>query len=83
MTKPKDGGSAFPREQKLIVHDDGTERFTAVERGMTLRDYFAAAALQGMLTNRDYYSDIERFTKEAYEAADAMLKQREAIRKEP
>ena len=38
----QDGGRAFPRTADQI--DDG-------EVGMTLRDYFAAAALQGMLCN--------------------------------
>jgi predicted GTPase len=43
---------------------------------MTLRDYFAAKAMQAELTN---YAGInwERVAKSAYEMADAMLKVRE------
>jgi hypothetical protein len=47
--------------------------------GMTLRDYFAAAALQGIYANpkhgfNEHYTDAQ----EAYEMADAMM----AVRKE-
>ena len=57
------------------------------EQGMTLRDYFAAKALQGMCANPDdsheqYDLNYEEYTKEialcAYQMADAMLKAREA-----
>jgi len=57
------------------------------EHGMTLRDYFAAKALQGMCANPDdsheqYDLNYEEYTKEialcAYQMADAMLKAREA-----
>ena len=42
--------------------------------GMTLRDYFAAAALQGLLVgSNDATSDIVKW---AYEAADAMMAER-------
>ncbi len=45
--------------------------------GMTLRDYFAAKAMQGMMVDVEqprcnYIADI------AYEMADAMMKAREA-----
>ena len=47
------------------------------EGGMTLRDYFAARAMQGMMVDVeqprcDYIADI------AYAMADAMMKAREA-----
>jgi hypothetical protein len=57
------------------------------ERGMTLRDYFAAKAMQGMFANPDdghenYDLSYEDYVKEiarcAYKMADAMLKAREA-----
>lgn len=58
-------------------------------QGMTLRDYFAAKALQGQMSNVEYV--ISRWSKDdtssglfqdylaltAYKVADAMLKQRE------
>ena len=47
--------------------------------GMTLRDYFAAKAMQGIFAS-DPVSTMtnERIAKESYDLADAMLKAREA-----
>jgi hypothetical protein len=66
MNQPiNDGGPAFP--------DD---RWQA---GMTLRDYFAAAALQGLMAEYDPEDELEQhIAKWSYKAADAMLKAREA-----
>ena len=44
---------------------------------LTVRDVFAAKALQGMLSDMTIQAPKETFAKEAYEMADAMLKQRE------
>ena len=59
------GGPAFPVEQ----HD---------KDGMTLRDYFAAKAMQGLLADPDWRQDttFEDTAYAAYEQADAMLKAR-------
>ena len=49
--------------------------------GMTLRDYFAAKAMQGLLAGLLAYGhDImwDQVAKDAYKQADAMLKAREA-----
>ena len=51
-----------------------------LSKGMTLRDYFAARAMQGMLSgassdlNAEFY---QRVVTKAYSLADAMLKERE------
>ena len=46
--------------------------------GMTLRDYFAAKAMEGMYAKGSFPTGIMLDTaKEAYEMADAMLKARE------
>jgi Mrp family chromosome partitioning ATPase len=47
---------------------------------MTLRDYFAAKAMQALLSDTDWRldMDIEDTAKAAYMAADAMMKAREA-----
>jgi hypothetical protein len=67
MTKKlarKNGGSAFPIE--------APHSFSA---GMTLRDYFAGAAVTGVL--RAYETIYPKpLAKAAYELADAMLKER-------
>ena len=46
---------------------------------MTLRDYFAAKAMQSM-NSREDYNDVpaEFIAQDAYELADAMMKAREA-----
>lgn len=52
------------------------------ESGMTLRDYFAAKAMQGCLNSSVNFpntkQDIESLSEIAYLMADAMLKQRES-----
>jgi hypothetical protein len=49
----------------------------ATEHGMTLRDYFAAKAIQGFLfdDNGDF-SDRQWMAEKAYAFADAMMKAR-------
>ena len=44
-------------------------------QGMTLRDYFAAKAMQALIDNDGLFSEIPT---QAYALADAMLKAREA-----
>ena len=58
-----DGGSAFP---VVFEHEEAT----AECHGMSLRDYFAAAALQGLLA---YDGDCSTAIGLAYHTADAML----------
>ena len=45
------------------------------EPGMTLRDYFAAKAMQGLLAS-NVQDVMPEFAKRAYEMADAMMKAR-------
>ena len=67
-----DGGQAFPRT--------GADGHTSPQTGMTLRDYFAAAALQGMLTDSCIQGSDSQFAESAYSYADAMLKAREGVK---
>lgn len=60
----KTGGPAFP-----FVESEGP---CNVAEGMTLRDYFAAKAMQGLLAS-DATADMEEFSSRAYRMADAML----------
>lgn len=62
---------AFP---VLIV--DRPEELTHFN-GMTMRDYFAAKALQGLLSNRNAEAAIDEFAAKSYRMADAMLAARE------
>lgn len=70
---------AFPQ---YVINNGGAY----VEGGMTLRDYFAAKAMQGMFANPDdshenYNLSYDEYVKEiarcAYKMADAMLTARE------
>jgi hypothetical protein len=65
---------AFPTPQRIYANGD-TEWGS---NGMTLRDWFAAKALQGILSNPvDTYKDV---TRTAYLFADEMLKVREDVK---
>jgi hypothetical protein len=69
-----DGGPAYPTNnwQKFVPQSTG------YHEGMTLRDYFAAKAMQGMLAN-DIDCGPEQvpiIVTSAYVLADAMLKER-------
>lgn len=75
--KANDGGQAFPMQ--AIMGGDG---YLAAPRqdGMTLRDYFAAAALQGLLASfagMKMPSESSAWSKDAYMLADAMLAERD------
>ncbi len=71
MSEFNDGGPAFP------WGEHGTRL-----GGMTLRDYFAAKALQGYLTKIGIVGGIaptdDDMARYSYEMADAMLRAREA-----
>ena len=87
-TQPNDGGSAFPcaiETGKLIESVDMDARSVSVFpeykrfSGMSLRDYFAAAALQGILMNyttQKFGASEETVAQYAYRYADAMLAER-------
>lgn len=69
-----DGGPAFPHKRQIRCNGEVID--SEMEPGMTLRDYFAAAALQGLMA---YYGGFcDQDAKAAYAAADAMLKAKEA-----
>jgi hypothetical protein len=63
-----DGGPAFP-----LYCGPGDTGNTG---GMTLRDYFAAAALQGITARTHINSDMRGWAELAYKHADAMLAER-------
>ena len=75
MNQPiNDGGSAFPYKRQIRCNGEVIDY--VMESGMTLRDYFAASALQGNLIEPTASNDD--VAKWAYSLADAMLKAREA-----
>ena len=66
---------AFP------LHNHGAQTLGLHITGMTMRDYFAAKAMQGICNSRSH-SELKGHAiasaKVAYELADAMMKAREA-----
>jgi hypothetical protein len=79
MSEKKNGGPAYPTVDANREEDYGTA-------GMTLRDYFAAKALQSFMefslsrpvsdTVRDADSASKHYAQVAYHVADAMLAER-------
>lgn len=73
-----DGGPAFPRP----IGGDISSDFNDSQQGMTLRDWFAGMAMQGLCTSMVLSPEKETpemdklLAKEAYSVADAMLKAR-------
>lgn len=67
MDEKNTGGAAFPLREPLTSDNDG----------MTLRDYFAAKALQGICASGPGLEMLNsRIAAESYELADAMLAER-------
>jgi hypothetical protein len=66
------------RKRQIMEHTKIEQAFPNPHRtdisGMTLRDYFAAKAMQALIDNDGLFSEIPT---QAYEIADAMLKARE------
>jgi hypothetical protein len=74
MNSKELGGPAFP------VHPDMAAQLGCVpsssDAGMSLRDYFAAKAMQGMMVDVEQ-PRCDYIAGAAYKMADAMLKARE------
>jgi len=68
MSNTNTGGPAFPSHGSMgeVAHE-----------GMTMRDYFAAKAMQSLITVQ-FQTKQAQSAETAYEWADAMLKAREA-----
>ena len=71
-----DGGPAFPRGASEVADiDPGAE-------GVSLRDYFAASAISGLISDVSrhgdggYEGDADWIASEAYSIADAMIAER-------
>lgn len=76
MNNKKTGDAAFPR----MSHTNCFDVMLPEQDGMALRDYFAAKAMQAVLTRESFFHN-EPFEKGVsqwcYSMADEMLKARE------
>lgn len=70
------GSPAFPQVDYKQPLEGGAHIMT-IHGGMTLRDYFASKAIQGLLASTKVM-DIRIIADDAYAIADAMLKARGA-----
>lgn len=77
-----DGGPVFPlgpTDSTMKPHADGEGHMIVthygMERGISIRDYFAAAIMQGLMSSQCQVEDP--YPIYAYKIADAMLKARE------
>ena len=61
---------AFPSE-----NDDG-KQYNWINKGMTLRDYFAAKAMQALIAKTGW-NDLKQISRSAYMIAGDMLEERE------
>ena len=79
MTTHNNGGPAFPCEVGPASdgHTIQTGNMQWMQSGMTMRDYFAAKALQGLLSDSNMQASRIEFAAEAYAIADAMLQVRD------
>jgi hypothetical protein len=80
MNKIKDGGPAFPLpfilDQTRGINGEYVDCEDAgVPTGLTLRDYFAAKAMQGLMARIGAH-DAHIIAHDAYSVADAMLEAR-------
>jgi hypothetical protein len=64
--------SAFP----VIPPSDNAAGFPYPESGMTLRDYFAAKAMQSLLMHQEGFYYWEEVPVHAYRIADKMMEER-------
>ena len=73
---------AFPHVADVLQFDGNSATVkTLTQNGMTLRDYFAAKAMQSLLVTRNGVIGTNRYeylvTEDSYRMADAMMKERE------
>lgn len=78
-----DGGAAFPQlsieSGQRDGHGDLIEPFTTTQGGMSLREWYAGMALQGILAgNPDADCGPDGYAADAYLYADAMIDARGA-----
>ena len=77
MTENTDGGPAFPRPFSQFKQDNRTIGVRH-QSGMSLRDWFAGQALNGLVAGFPHgqglqVPPLDQFATQAYEIADAMI----------
>ena len=84
--REKTGGAAFPTPRFMVDDESRILGFSIHTDGMSLRDYFAAKAMQGLIAHEQKASHLSganigdfdvRVAFAAYRYADAMLNARQ------
>jgi len=75
VSKIDEGGAAFPLPKQVFGENIHLEY---ADKGITMRDYFAAAALQGLAVNAHNFDNMsdKSIAENAYLIADAMIEAR-------
>ena len=79
MSNTNTGGPAFPVHRPVAPENTPYAASMVISDGMTLRDYFAAKAMQGLIAYPHTAPNATAFdfANAAYEMADAMLEARD------
>ena len=67
----KDLEAAFARP-----HSEDKDFIHLAQSGMTLRDYFAAKAMQALISEPSLKATMDEFAHRAYQIADIMMEER-------
>lgn len=85
MSTKHDGGSAFPSADMLAAEARSAGEARQMARGMTLRDYFAAKAMEGLIASSGgekfgtaHPETNAAFAIAAFALADAMIEARKS-----
>lgn len=71
MTHPNESISAIVEDQREL----GTMKMQCTELGLTKREYFAAMAMQGLLSNSSEFYDSIFIADKAVVCADKLIKE--------
>lgn len=74
MNKLNDGGPAFPRPEAFDPTNGGS---LPQQDGMSLRDWFAGKAMQGLISSEPNSFNTAIMVRDAYIIADCMIEERE------
>ena len=79
MSDKNTGGPAFPVNRPVAPEGTPYAESMVISDGMTLRDYFAAKAMVGIIAHPNGPAGLwDDCALQAYEMADAMLEARES-----
>lgn len=87
MGKIDDGGQAFPGQESVVLVPQECDHAHSIQvqrNGMSIRDYVAAIAMQGILVDTADHSlgTIREYVETAFDCADAFIAEKRRREKE-